>query len=60
MDFVKEIEALGMTITKENLEKFSIYYETLIQVNQVMNLTAITEKDEVYRKHFLEDRKSVV
>ncbi|MCI9653890.1 MAG: 16S rRNA (guanine(527)-N(7))-methyltransferase RsmG [Acholeplasmatales bacterium] len=54
MDFVKEIEALGMTITKENLEKFSIYYETLIQVNQVMNLTAITEKDEVYRKHFLD------
>ena len=52
MDFVNEIEALGMTITKENLEKFSIYYETLIQVNQVMNLTAITEKDEVYRKHF--------
>ena len=47
MDFVNEIEALGMTITKENLEKFSIYYETLIQVNQVMNLTAITEKDEV-------------
>lgn len=45
MDFVNEIEALGMTITKENLEKFSIYYETLIQVNQVMNLTAITEKD---------------
>jgi 16S rRNA (guanine527-N7)-methyltransferase len=32
--------------------KFSIYYENLISKNQVMNLTNITEKTEVYEKHF--------
>ena len=35
-------------------EKLEIYYETLIEYNNVMNLTAITEKNEVWIKHFLD------
>ena len=36
------------------MEQFQIYYEYLIEINQVMNLTAITQKDEVIMKHFLD------
>ncbi|MDT8337481.1 MAG: 16S rRNA (guanine(527)-N(7))-methyltransferase RsmG, partial [Candidatus Izemoplasmatales bacterium] len=41
-------ELLGLL----NDPKFSIYYENLISKNQVMNLTNIIEKTEVYEKHF--------
>lgn len=34
--------------------QFELYYEMLIQKNQVMNLTAITEKAEVQERHFLD------
>ena len=34
------------------LEQFETYYETLVEWNEKMNLTAITEKEEVYLKHF--------
>ncbi len=33
---------------------FNNYYNDLIEKNKVMNLTAITEKNEVYTKHFLD------
>ena len=35
-----------------NNEKFSLYYNYLIQENEKYNLTNITEKDEAYIKHF--------
>lgn len=33
-------------------EKFNIYYNYLVKQNKLMNLTTITELDEVYYKHF--------
>lgn len=54
MDFISELEKLNIKITKEELEKFELYYNELISVNQYMNLTAITEHDGVYNKHFLD------
>lgn len=33
---------------------FEAYLNTLVRVNQTMNLTAITEPDEIYEKHFLD------
>lgn len=39
---------------KEFADKFEIYYNELIQYNQKVNLTAITEKEEVFIKHFLD------
>ncbi|HOA63385.1 MAG TPA: class I SAM-dependent methyltransferase, partial [Bacilli bacterium] len=33
-------------------EQFTKYYEFLISENQKINLTAITDKQEVYIKHF--------
>jgi len=35
-----------------NIDKFEIYFNDLIDYNQKVNLTAITEKEEVYIKHF--------
>ena len=38
----------------ENQDKFDIYYNELVDYNQKVNLTAITEKGEVFTKHFLD------
>ena len=43
----------GITLSSRQLEQFKIYFETLVEWNEKMNLTAITEKEEVYLKHFL-------
>lgn len=45
---------LGIFLTEEQTEQFMLYYEKLIEVNRVMNLTAITEFEDVMRKHFLD------
>lgn len=54
MNFKEELEKLNIYINKEMEEKFDIYYKTLVEVNEYMNLTAITEENEVYNKHFLD------
>ncbi len=41
-----------MNISKEQEELFEKYYDLLIKWNSKINLTAITEKDEVWLKHF--------
>ena len=54
VDFIKELEQLNINASKEMENKFEIYYNRLIEVNSYMNLTAITEREEVYIKHFLD------
>ena len=44
----------GLSFTAQQLEQFSAYYELLVETNKVMNLTAITEYDEVVDKHFID------
>lgn len=44
----------NITLTDLQLNRFAQYYEMLIEKNKVMNLTAITEFDEVIEKHFLD------
>lgn len=55
-NFVDKMEAglgaLGITLTDRQMEQFYQYYELLLEWNQVMNLTAITELEEVVSKHF--------
>ena len=51
-EFINEVEKLGINVKKEYLEKLEKYYELLVEYNKVMNLTGITEKNEVYLKHF--------
>lgn len=52
--FEQGLEALGITLTEEQMQQFLTYYEMLVEKNKVMNLTAITEFDEVVEKHFLD------
>ena len=51
-NFIKEIEKIGVEVTQNKLEQLEKYYEMLVEYNKVMNLTGITEKEEVYLKHF--------
>lgn len=52
--FVQGLESLKLKLTDEQIQQFLTYYEMLIEKNKVMNLTAITEYDEVIEKHFLD------
>jgi 16S rRNA (guanine527-N7)-methyltransferase len=54
MNFKEELLKLGIDLDSAMEEKFNIYYDELIKVNEYMNLTAITEHDEVFNKHFLD------
>ena len=47
-------KALGISLSMKQLEQFYQYYELLIEKNKVMNLTAITELEEVVSKHFID------
>ena len=51
-NFEKELESLGLQVTEERLKKLEIIYNTLIETNKTMNLTRITDKEDVYLKHF--------
>lgn len=44
----------GNRLTENQILQFEKYYEMLIEKNKVMNLTAITERDEVILKHFID------
>ncbi|HHT82070.1 MAG TPA: 16S rRNA (guanine(527)-N(7))-methyltransferase RsmG [Acholeplasmataceae bacterium] len=44
----------GYEINDYQINQFEIYYEFLIEYNQKVNLTRITEKEDVYIKHFLD------
>lgn len=57
--FEKGLEELSISLSQEQKRQFVTYYEYLIEKNKVMNLTAITEYEEVIVKHFL-DSLSIV
>ena len=44
----------GLEFTEKQLEQFSMYFDLLIETNKVMNLTAITEPEEVAVKHIID------
>ena len=50
--FKEEIIKLGIKFDDDKLNKLEKYYNLLVSWNEKMNLTAITEKDSVYLKHF--------
>ena len=52
--FEHGLNELGITLSEEQMQQFLTYYEMLVEKNKVMNLTAITEFDEVVEKHFLD------
>lgn len=56
---IEKISALGIEINFNQAEQFYKYYEILVEWNQFMNLTGITEFEEVVQKHFV-DSLSIV
>lgn len=58
MTFADILAARGveaqLSFTEEQLAQFTRYYELLVETNKVMNLTAITEPEEVAVKHMVD------
>lgn len=52
--FIEEANKISIVFTDKQLEQFRVYFEMLVEKNKVMNLTGITEWDEVLEKHFLD------
>lgn len=52
--FVNNLKLIGVEIGDKQLEQFDKYYETLVEWNKFMNLTGITEYEEVQLKHFVD------
>lgn len=50
----KLFEDYKINLNREQLSLFEKYYRLLIEYNSYFNLTAITEKEEVYKKHFVD------
>ncbi|HEN6031089.1 TPA: 16S rRNA (guanine(527)-N(7))-methyltransferase RsmG [Streptococcus agalactiae] len=42
----------GITLTDKQKKQFETYFRLLVEWNEKINLTAITDKEEVYLKHF--------
>ena len=51
-EFIIEVQKLGINLSEEQLEKLDKFYQILIEENQKINLTRITDEKEVYLKHF--------
>ena len=58
MDFKEKLKARaekeGISLTPKQLGQFELFYKMLIETNKSMNLTAITDEDEVIEKHFID------
>lgn len=50
--FDNELEKMNIRLTDDQKSQFDLYYELLIEWNRIMNLTGITDYDEVNLKHF--------
>lgn len=52
VEFELELRSLGISLSEEQKMQLKTYYELLVEWNEKMNLTGITEKEQVYLKHF--------
>ena len=57
--FQRDIKNLGISLSEKQIGQFIRYYEMLVKWNERMNLTAITEYEDVMKKHFV-DSLSIV
>ena len=51
-EFIEALKELNIEIDEDKLKKLENYYKLLIEWNEKINLTGITEKKDVYLKHF--------
>ncbi|MGX9136570.1 16S rRNA (guanine(527)-N(7))-methyltransferase RsmG [Rummeliibacillus sp. JY-2-4R] len=50
--FVQALKEQGIELSEKQIQQFHTYFETLVEWNEKMNLTAITDQPSVYLKHF--------
>ncbi len=50
--FIEAVNDLGLDLSNKQLKQFERYFELLVEWNEKINLTAITEREEVFLKHF--------
>lgn len=50
--FIAQCAAHGLVLNGQQIDQFERYYQLLVEWNEKMNLTAITQREEVYLKHF--------
>ena len=53
-EFQKILKEINVELTDNQCDQFDKYYEILVEWNKVMNLTGITQYDEVLVKHFVD------
>ena len=51
---IKDFESYNITLSEKQIDQFDKYYELLVDWNNKINLTAITEFDEVCKLHFVD------
>ena len=56
---LNKMESLSIELNEKQVSQFIKFYELLVEWNKVMNLTGITEYEEVVEKHFV-DSLSIV
>lgn len=52
--FQQDLKDLGISLSESQVEEYLRYYEMLVEWNERMNLTAITEYGDVLKKHFVD------
>ena len=52
MDFEALLRNINITLTTEQLAQFDLYASLLVEWNEKFNLTAITDRDDIFVKHF--------
>lgn len=52
MEFNNLLKEIDLELSPRQLEQFEIYFKFLVEYNNYVNLTAITEEEDVYIKHF--------
>lgn len=50
--FIAQCAAHGLVLNDQQIAQFERYFQLLVEWNEKMNLTAITQREEVYLKHF--------
>lgn len=52
--FYETLRCHGIELSDKQKQQFDVYAKMLVEWNEKMNLTAITQIDEIYEKHFLD------
>ncbi|CAM4249381.1 16S rRNA (guanine(527)-N(7))-methyltransferase RsmG [Jeotgalicoccus halotolerans] len=51
-EFINTLKDKGIELSAVQISQFKTYYKMLVEWNEKINLTAVTELEEVYLKHF--------